>query len=325
MTTNYSIDLFKKEYSKELVNLWNNEVGFIFSLDDEIFKQKVLDSKHIFLEGSYVAKVDDKIVGFIISKVYNNDPIIAKYFNRGWISLIFVKREYRKLGIGNSLLDISEKKMQEFGVNSISVGADMDNFFPGIPNDFDNLTDVFFKNRGYSIPGVTHDLYKVLTKQDNVESFKDISIEGKKVLIRYAAKNDEKGVLEFLKCCFPGRWYQEGFEYFSENDIKKEYLIALFNNEVIGFLRVNNQLIKRISYNITWKNNFKKLVGIGPLGVNKLYRKHGIAEELILFALSDAYNNGYKEALIDWTGLISYYQKFGFQVWKCFSYANKTL
>ena len=46
---------------------------------------------------------------------------------------------------------------------------------------------------------------------------------------------------------------------------------------------------------------------------------------LLYYAISDSYKNGYTDAMIDWTGLVTYYQKLGFETWKCYQYAKKKL
>ena len=84
-------------------------------------------------------------------------------------------------------------------------------------------------------------------------------------------------------------------------------------------------MIDEISYNINWKERFTKLVGIGPLGVDPNYRGNGIAKMLLYYSISDSAKNGYTEAMIDWTGLVTYYQKFGYEIWKCYQYANKII
>ena len=109
------------------------------------------------------------------------------------------------------------------------------------------------------------------------------------------------------------------------NQIKKEYLLAIVNHKIVGFLRVNNQLIDEISYNINWASRFDRLVGIGPLGVDPQYRCRGIAKMLLYYSISDSAKNGYTHAMIDWTGLVTYYQKFGYEIWKCYQYANKII
>ena len=130
-------------------------------------------------------------------------------------------------------------------------------------------------------------------------------------------------VLDFFKKCFYGRWYYEALEYFNDGDIQGEYLICLEDDKVVGFLRLNKNKIKKISYNENWNKRFDTLVGVGPLGVDPDYRKNGIAKALIFKGLIDSHNEGIKNAMIDWTGLMAIYQKYGFEVWKCYQYASK--
>lgn len=327
----YKIVNFDCKYSEDILNLWNSEVGFIFPISLKMFNQKINNCKYFNNQSSFVAISDGKIVGFILSKIFDNNLIIEKYFNKGWISLFYVGQKYRKNGIGSKLLEKSEEELKSLGVQSISIGSDIHNFFPGIPNDFDNLTDVFFRNRGYNVSYYTHDLVKKLTKDDIIK-YHDFNsnqyLEDDKVVnvvLRYATIDDKEELLDFFKRCFYGRWYDECIEYFKNNQIKKEYLLALINNKIVGFLRVNNQLIDEISYNINWSSRFDKLVGIGPLGVDPEYRSNGIAKMLLYFSISDSAKEGYTEAMIDWTGLVTYYQKFGYEIWKCYQYANKNI
>ena len=327
----YKIVNFDSKYSLDILNLWNSEVGFIFPLSQKMFDQKINNCKYFNNQSSFVVFLNEKVIGFVLSKKYDNNPIIQKYLNKGWISLIYVGQKYRKNGIGSLLLEKSEEELKKLGVTSISIGSDIHNFFPGVPNDFDNLTDVFLRKHGYNVSYYTHDLVKKLTKEDIIkyQSYNENKYlensEVVEVILRYATINDKEELLDFFKRCFYGRWYDECIEYFENNQIQKEYLLAIVNNRIVGFLRVNNQLIDEISYNLNWSSRFNKLVGIGPLGVDPAYRSRGIAKMLLYYSISDSSKNGYTEAMIDWTGLVTYYQKFGYEIWKCYQYANKNI
>lgn len=316
----YSVIKFKNDsiLINQIVELWNHEVGFIFPFSVELFKQKTVECKFIDYEASYLVFDDINLVGFVIAKVYDNNEIMSKYINKGWISLLYIARKYRKQGIGSYLLELVEKQFNKKGIKEILFGSDYDNFFPGIPNDFDNLTEPFLTKRGYSCGRYTHDLVRTLDETVFSEDIPSISM-------RYANENDKDLVLEFFKSYFYGRWYYEALEYFDNCDIKEEYLIAFDGEVMTGFLRVNKQKIRKISYNLNWKDRFKKLVGIGPLGVRPDYRRRKIAKALINKALQDCYKEKYSDALIDWTGLMEIYQKYYFEVWKCYQYASKKL
>lgn len=326
MLENIKFIQYNESYNQDIINLWNEEIGFIFKLESKIFSQKV-NNKYLFKEGSILAFLDNKLVGFIISKVYDNNKNIPKYYDYGWISLFYVGFKYRKQGIGNYLLVNAEEKLVKYGVKTIQVGSDLENFFPGIPADFDNLTDSFFRKRGYDVSRYTHDLLKIITKDDLLENDSLIILSNnKEIIFRYATADDKDILLKFLEKCFFGRWYDEAYSYFLDNDIVSEYLMAVDGEKVVGFLRVNFGFINKVSYNNTWKYNFdNNLVGIGPLGVDPEYRGYGIAKHLIMKSLSDAYKHNITKAMIDWTGLMHIYQKYGFQVWKCYAYTMKKM
>lgn len=309
---------YSESLSLQLMELWNHEVGFIFPFYKELFLQKSINCKFYFDEGSFVCFDNDKVVGFVISKLYDNNPVMSKYTDKGWISLLYVSRNYRKQGIGSKLLELAEDKFRKKNVKGILFGSDYNNFFPGIPNDFDNLTEGFLSKRGYNCGRYTHDLLKDLNNVDDLKEF-DLSSYN----LKYASFNDKEKVLDFFKKCFYGRWYYEALEYFNDGDIQGEYLICLEDDKVVGFLRLNKNKIKKISYNENWNKRFDTLVGVGPLGVDPDYRKNGIAKALIFKGLIDSHNEGIKNAMIDWTGLMAIYQKYGFEVWKCYQYASK--
>ncbi len=316
---------YSSSNSSEIIKLWNSEVGYIYPITKEMFNQNINECKYFSNEVSFVAIEGKKIVGFIFGKIYDNDPIMSKYINASFISLIYVSRDYRRNGIGSKLLELFESCIKSRKITKIMLGSDLDNFFPGIPNDFDNLTDVFFRKRGYTVTYYTHDLVKKLTRND-VLVYNSYARDNKTNFeIRYYTKEDEQKVKEFFEKCFYGRWYNEAIEYFENDEINDEYLLAFDNDKVVGFLRLNKQKIKKISYNIMWSKRFDKLLGVGPLGVDADYRKNGIATRLLLKGIADGVVEGFSHAMIDWTGLVTYYQKFGFETWKCYQYANKII
>ncbi len=295
-----------------IMELWNQEVGFIFPFYKELLLQKIFECPFFVKECSYAVYDQNKFIGFIIAKVYDNNEIMSKYIGSGWISLFYVARKYRKKGIGGKLLELAEKSLKDYGVKKVLIGSDYNNFFPGVPCDFYNLTERFLEKRGYISGGPTYDVMK------SMKNYEIFSIPKSNFEIRYAEPSDKKAVLDFFEKNFYGRWYYEAKEFFEESFVKNSYLLAFDKDVVVGFLRCNKDTDLKISYNINWNKKFKKLEGYGPLGVDIDYRKMGISKELLINALNDTYNNGTTDVLIDWTGLIALYQLYGFEVWKSY-------
>lgn len=303
----------------DIMELWNHEAGFIFPFYRELFKQKIFDCKFFSEKSSFLVYKDNKIIGFVISKIYDNDEIIKKYIDTGWISLIYVSEKERGKGIGTILLDKAEKSLLNFGVKKIMIGSDYNNFFPGIPNEFGKETIEFFRKNNYEILNVDYD---VICSKSNSNVLLVDSVVGYDV--RYASQEDKQIVLDFFKNNFYGRWYYEALEYFDKLFEEKTYLIAINKNKVVGFIRINRYNSKQISYNVNWNKLFEKLYGFGPLGVDKEHRGKGLARLLIETALKNSRIEGATDIIIDWTSLVSFYEKFGFTIWKSYTHAIKT-
>ena len=69
-----------------LVNLWNNEYGFIFPITLELFERNLSNA---YNEGSLVVLIDDNPIAFCISKIWNEDYVINGYDEIGWVNLIY--------------------------------------------------------------------------------------------------------------------------------------------------------------------------------------------------------------------------------------------
>lgn len=297
--------------------LWNEEVGFIYPISDEVFDHHVVNSPYLAKNASFAAYLDNLLVGVVIIKTYSGEEIPA-YNDRAWISLFYVSKRFRRQGIGSLLLEKAINKVKEIGKKEIHMGQDLGNLFPGIPCDFDNLTANFIEKRGFKLLGYTHDL---LLKEPYIKK------ENNKLglIYRFATIDDKDNLLDFLLKNFPGRWHYEAVEYFKKEYRSNNYYIALDKDEIVGFVRVNEEKDKIYAYNTNWSSRFKNLVGIGPLGVDRERRGNGISKEMISTLLSNLHEEGKDEILIDWTGLLVYYQQFGFEVWKCYMKAKMIL
>lgn len=301
---------------KDLVLLWNAEVGFIYPITDLLWKHNVIDCLYFSPEISFVALEEEKVVGFIITKVWDGNPEIPSYINTGWISLFYVARKYRKQGIGSLLFTNVETEMVKLGIKTIHIGRDINNFFPGIPNDFDVLTPNFLEKRGYTLGRKTHDLIKY-----HLDDVQEYTCKNK---IRFATKEDEAATMKFFLKNFPGRWSFDASKNF-KNGLYHQYLLAFKEDEVIGFVRISTPKDSMWPYSLTWYQRFTNLGGIGPLGVDKDCRYQGIFNEMMNYGMFFLKKQGIKEIIIDWTSLMVLYQRYGFEVWKDYTYVLKNI
>ena len=104
-----------------------------------------------------VVKDDDKPIGYVYSNVCTKetyDSDFATFFdlssvkkdNVGCLAQFYIKDEYRKMGIGSTLFDMSMKWLKEF--------EDIEDYFVFVSNGNTNALE-FYKSKGFL---VSHDI-----------------------------------------------------------------------------------------------------------------------------------------------------------------------
>ena len=293
------------------LKLWNDEMGYVYPISSNSFYQNVIDYKD---KDVMIYYDDERVIGFIFLKRFSDDRLV-NYSNNLYISLFYVSKKYRRQGIGSNLFDFAEEIRDG---KELIIGKDINNFFPGVPTDFDNLTDVWLEKRGFAGRRYTHDL---ITKDPKI-----YEIRNKDVEYKYCDDSQKEELIQMMINNNWGRWALEAKEYFekkTEND-KNAYIVGMIDGKIISFAKVNDYKMYLSSYNLMWKERFENLGGFGPLGVDRNYRKKGIGFDMISVSLNDLVNKGCKTIILDWTGLMELYAKFNFEVWKSYKYMSKS-
>ena len=293
------------------LKLWNDEMGYVYPISSNSFYQNVIDYKD---KDVMIYYDDERVIGFIFLKRFSDDRLV-NYSNNLYISLFYVSKKYRRQGIGSNLFDFAEEIRDG---KELIIGKDINNFFPGVPTDFDNLTDVWLEKRGFVGKRYTHDL---ITKDPKI-----YEIRNKDVEYKYCDDSQKEELIQMMINNNWGRWALEAKEYFgkkTEND-KNAYIVGMIDGKIISFAKVNDYKMYLSSYNLMWKERFENLGGFGPLGVDRNYRKKGIGFDMISVGLNDLVNKGCKTIILDWTGLMELYAKFNFEVWKSYKYMSKS-
>ena len=73
--------------TNKVLKLWNDEIGYIYPITKEMFNQNINNCKYFDNNVSFVAYIDNKIVGFLLGKVYDNNPLMSKYIDTSFISV----------------------------------------------------------------------------------------------------------------------------------------------------------------------------------------------------------------------------------------------
>lgn len=306
---------------QDLVNLWNKELGESFPMRTELFEQNSFADLNVFFEGSQIA-VDnnDNVIGFIVVKRWQEQLDVGMSWKTAWIQALLVDRQFRNRGIGSTLLNHAESAFKANGMDNVLLGRDPWHYFPGIPAQFED-TAGWFEHRGFKKQDRDYDL---TCSYDDTDKRSVPDMEG--VVFSLLKKEDKAHFLAFLHRCFPGRWEYEAIHYFQKGGTGREFVVLKKDEQIIGFCRINDSDSPLIAQNVYWAPLFdEELGGIGPLGIDSKERKNGYGLAIVEAAVAYLRNRNIHSILIDWTGLVEFYNKLGYEIWQGYDSYKKSL
>lgn len=303
----------------KIVKLWNDSIGESFPITTALWIQNTVKEPNILSKASIAIMEENELLGFVVAKRYQENIEAVMPRNIGWIQCLFVKESARNRGIGTRLLRHVEQAFQELRLTEIRLGRDPWHYFPGISLD-DKRTIEWFGQRGYIKGSIETDLRKV------VKDTPPYTLTNLSEHFRVLTKQDLPALLQFLGREFPGRWHYEAIHYTVINGSGREFMGFFVKNELQGFCRMNNPKSPLIAQNVYWSQLFDgELGGIGPLGIKRSIRGNDYGLDLVKAAANELMNRGVSHIVIDWTQLVSFYEKLGFTVWKQYQSMAKSI
>ncbi|MDR0269134.1 GNAT family N-acetyltransferase [Paenibacillus sp.] len=309
----------KEEWLPQMCELWNQELGGHFPMREQLMRQNSFQDENVYLEGSKLA-IDEngRLLGFVIAKTWQEGRRGMRLGDGGgWIQAILVRSEARGQGIGSRLLEQAEEALRDAGAELTYIGRDPWHYIPGIPKELPDAK-VWFERRGYEVLYEAFDLVNQ-TPDSTRQKYSDGAYA------RLLEEKDKNEMLRFFERCFPGRWFYEAQCYWDRGGKGREFVGLFMEDEMIGFCRVNDEQSPMIAQNTYWAPLFDSpLGGIGPLGVDNRFRGKGYGLAIVKDGVAELTSRGIDNLVIDWTGLVDFYAKLGFTVWKRYDLAKKT-
>ncbi|MGG4178717.1 GNAT family N-acetyltransferase [Virgibacillus pantothenticus] len=307
-------------YLEEIVSLWNRELGSDFPMKKTLFKQNSFQDQNVCPDASLIALDNGNVIGFIVAKIWQEKLPVQMSETTGWIQVLLVDQSYRNKGIGTKLLSQAETVLFNRDVKQILLGRDPWHYFPGVPIN-DERTKHWFAARGYESYGTEHDLLQTYTRKNAITKPDLPEVEFSILDIE-----EKEDFLMFLNRCFPGRWEYEAMKYFELGGTGREFIVMKKYGQIIGFCRINDPQSPIIAQNVYWAPLFEaSLGGVGPLGVDAAERGHGYGLTVVEAGIAELRKRGIQNIVIDWTGLVDFYKKLGFDVWKSYESFKKSI
>lgn len=304
----------------ELCDLWNREIGESFPMREALFLQNTFRDKNVYQQGTWMAVEDNSIIGFVVAKRWQEQiEKLQLGDGAGWIHALLVRSDARGRGIGSALLSQAEQALWQAGAVQIYMGKDPWHYFPGPPQAFPDFR-AWLERRGYALQYEVFDMIRSYNEAEplTMPEFAD----GAYAETLHAG--DQEDLLAFFHRCFPGRWYYEALKYWELGGTGREYVGLKHEGRIIGFCRVNDAKSPLIAQNVYWAPLLQEeLGGIGPLGVDPEYRGKGYGLSLVQAGIDVQRQRGLRHIVIDWTELVDFYAKLGYQKWKGYDILGK--
>jgi GNAT superfamily N-acetyltransferase len=307
-----------------LLAIWNRRWGNLFPLDLPLWQQNTTeDPVHFRPDLSAVLVENGNPIGYAGIKTPPSSPAWqTQDLKTGWISVLLLEPG-RESELAPPLLEHATNALRDAGMEKISYAADPAHFFPGVPEPDQPLKDAL-ATFGFQIGGVSYDLFRDISDYELPEQARQ-SLESSDFEIAPCTINEVPALIEFLTETFPGRWLYDTQRRLSFEATPDDILLLRKGEKVYGFCHIHHRGSRFIGPNIYWRGVMGNAYGgLGPIGVSAEIRGQGLGFALLCYAVQYLKEFGVRPMAIDWTGLVDFYGKIGFTIWRTYQYAFLT-
>lgn len=294
-------------YLRHLINLWNGEFNSSFQIKRDLYQKLILDDVNLNKDASFIALFDNEPVGFIFIKTWLNETGLANDSSNAHISLMFVKKEMRNMGIGSDLLKLAIGEIKKHHtITKLVVGNEMNMIYPGVPNEL-SAASIFFVNKGFvQIEGLV-DMIRVVRKDENSLNKKDLEIT--------VCTEEEKDTL--LNLCMKNMWNKEAYlinQYFENGGTGRRIILGLLNGKIIAFARINNE--SKLPFKLSSFIRKNKIGSIFFVKVDKEHQDNGYDVVMNNAAKNYLIRRGCNRIVVLATKDVKFYKQLGYSAYK---------
>lgn len=318
--------LTDREHVLAGVALWNDRHPN-FRIDERLVEQNVyapFDGLNVTAWGRHSG---GDLVGFALAKTLTRDVDDYVGPEYGWISLLAVAPDAADpRTAGRELLEATEAGLAASGVETVRFGGDPQNFLPGLPRALDDAYGETLAAAGYDRGRTFFDLARDLSSFDPPARIERTRTREDDLTVERVAPDGVPDLVAFLEDQFPGRW-----QYEAENAVRRpggpdDYWLLRRAGRAVGFARTNAPSSGYRGPNANWGWRLGDAhCGLGPVGIHEEFRGRGWGLFLLATVVESLREEGYEHAVIDWTDLVEYYAKLGFEPWLEYDVFRKDL
>lgn len=286
-----------------LTEMLNNFIPDAYKVSSELVTKHTVKSPLFDWGSSIVIYKEEVPVAFVAVKksagrLYSGPDIDAAHIT----ALAFTEAE-----AGVDAMAHVKEILKNRGATKLHFGQDNLHIFPGCPLDAKGL-ELFLTIEGFEKGSECVDLERDLS------GFEALNPSGDGCEFRPLQEKDRESMLRFFEKTFPSRWRYDVLQSVSNDGIEHSVFGLLVDGHVEGFALLQDQSTANPIGGGVWHNSLGPNWGsLGPIGISKHIRGKGLGGALLGQGLNELKRRGVQRCIIDWTTLVDFYGKFGFQ------------
>lgn len=301
------------EHLDWIAAIWNSASGNTLPISTGFVEFNTRPSTGGIQTGAVALDADARPLGFVLSSAQPGAPEPMDP-RTGWIDAIAVAPPFQRQGLGRQLLQHACTWLSAQGCHKVLVGGSLRPFTPGVPTELNS--EHFFTRAGFSpawADGIVWDVARDLSDYEALPGLDRLACA-----VRPAQPGDKAALLEFLAREFPGRWFYECQEFLHQGGRISDYMVLWTEEGVQGACRLTFEdsawPIERF-YPYQLPRPWGQL---GSIGIAAAVRGRQFGLALLDGGLRRLHNNGVNGCVIDWTTLLDFYAKAGFQPYRSY-------
>ena len=310
-------DFQSDEHLAGAADAWSDACGRDLSISSRFMAYNTRPPDGVELAGR-VAVEGSRVLGFVLASRLLSHPDISAE-DQGWVNAIAMRPSAQRRGGGSDLMHWAENWLRRRGVKRVALGDGLRPFLPALPEEL--CSQGFFTARGYQPHGETWDVARDLGDGQPIAR----RSEPPYAQIGTAALSDAAALLDFLAREFPGGWHYEAHEFLRLGGDISDFVLLRQVDRVAGFAWITSASSARPLDRYYPQRLPKPWGQLGPIGVAKAARGAGWGGLLLQAGLMTLRDRGVRGCVIDWTGLLDFYGKYGFKPYRRYRFYSKTI
>jgi predicted N-acetyltransferase YhbS len=309
---------YRPEWAVPLVALWQEAAGDRYPILPALWAAVTAGDPGFRPADLLVAMEGGVPVGFVLTKRLREAfPGSDRYDAVGWVALMAVAPAHQRRGLGSRLLAAAEAGLKDAGARRVVLGGSFHHVMPGVPAALPGAA-AFVEQHGYALGGTVWDVRRDLGEGPALPTVPAAPGVG----FRPCAPDRVAALNAFLAASFPGRWARDVGRFLAEGGDPGTVMTLEVDGAIEGFAWLHPPGSPGA---LRWAGFAPGMAALGPIGVSEAVRGRGLGLGLLVAGLSGLAAQGARDTVIDWTTLLEFYGRVGFEPWLAYRLGEKGL